>query len=105
MESVPITTDVVGSTPTQGAVYNIMWLAEGRWFSPSPPVSSTNKTDRHDKTEILLRVALSTIKPNQIYQVTQRLKEFAHIGKAYLSQADECKINFKILNHQLYVTM
>jgi hypothetical protein len=70
-----------------------------------PPVSSTNKTDRHDKTEILLRVALSTIKPNQIYQVTQRLKEFAHIGKAYLSQADECKINFKILNHQLYVTM
>ena len=20
----------------------------GRWFSPGPPVSSTNKTDRHD---------------------------------------------------------
>jgi len=33
------------------------WLATGRWFSP---VSSTNKTDRHDKTEILLKVALST---------------------------------------------
>jgi hypothetical protein len=27
-----------------------------------PPVSSTNKTDRHDITEILLKVALSTIK-------------------------------------------
>jgi hypothetical protein len=25
------------------------------------PVSSTNKTDRHDITEILLRVALNTI--------------------------------------------
>ena len=25
MESVPITTKVVGSTPTQGEVYNIMW--------------------------------------------------------------------------------
>jgi hypothetical protein len=25
------------------------------------PVSSTNKTDRHDKTEILLKVALNTI--------------------------------------------
>ena len=37
------------------------WLATGRWFSPSPPVSSTNKTDCHDITEILLRVALSTI--------------------------------------------
>jgi len=33
-------------------------LAAGRWFSP---VSSTNKTDRHDITEILLKVAISTI--------------------------------------------
>jgi hypothetical protein len=29
-------------------------LATGRWFSPVPPVSSTNKTDRQDITEILL---------------------------------------------------
>jgi hypothetical protein len=41
------------------------WLATGRWFSPGPPVSSTHKTDRHNITEILLKVALSTIKPNQ----------------------------------------
>jgi hypothetical protein len=27
----------------------------GQWFSPGPPVSSTNKADRHDMTEILLR--------------------------------------------------
>ena len=27
-------------------------LAVGRWFSPSTPVSSTNKTDRHYITEI-----------------------------------------------------
>jgi hypothetical protein len=42
------------------------WLATGwsrRWFSPGPPVSSTNKTDRHDITEILMKVALNTIKP------------------------------------------
>ena len=37
------------------------WLATGRWFSQGTPVSSTNKTDRHDITEILLKVALSTI--------------------------------------------
>jgi hypothetical protein len=37
------------------------WLATGRWFSPGTPVSSTNKTDRHDIAEILLKVALSTI--------------------------------------------
>jgi hypothetical protein len=33
------------------------WLVTGRWFSLGIPVSSTNKTDRHDITEILLRVA------------------------------------------------
>jgi hypothetical protein len=31
------------------------------WFSLGLPVSSTNKTDCHDITEILLKVALSTI--------------------------------------------
>jgi hypothetical protein len=35
-------------------------LATGRWFSPGAQVSSTNKTDRHDITEILLKVALIT---------------------------------------------
>jgi len=34
----------------------------GPWFSPGTPVSSTNKTDRHDITEILLKVVLNTIK-------------------------------------------
>ena len=38
------------------------WLVIGRWFSPGPPVSSTNKTDSHNIIEILLKVALNTIK-------------------------------------------
>ena len=38
------------------------WLATGWWFSPGLPVSSTNKTDHHDITEMLLEVALNTIK-------------------------------------------
>ena len=37
----------------------------GRWFSPSTPVSSTNETEHHDMNEILLKVALNTIPPNQ----------------------------------------
>ena len=47
--------------------YNTMWykvcylLVTGRWFSQDTPVSSTNKTDRHDITELLLKVALNTI--------------------------------------------
>ena len=34
------------------------WLATGRWFSRGATVSSTNKTDGQDKTEILLKVVL-----------------------------------------------
>jgi len=34
-------------------------------FLRAPPVSSTNKTDRQDIAEILLKVALRTIKPIQ----------------------------------------
>jgi len=37
------------------------WLATGRWFSLDTPVSSTNKTDLHDITKILLKAALNTI--------------------------------------------
>ena len=43
--------------------YNIMWLATGWWFSP---VSSTNKTDSHNITEILLKIALNTINQPKI---------------------------------------
>jgi hypothetical protein len=34
------------------------WLATGLWFSPGTPVSSINKTDRHD---ILLKIVLNTL--------------------------------------------
>jgi hypothetical protein len=37
----------------------------GWWFSPGTPVSSTNKTERHNIIEILLKVALNTIKPTK----------------------------------------
>jgi hypothetical protein len=39
----------------------------GQWFSPGSPVSATNKTDRHDITEILLKVALNIIKQTNKY--------------------------------------
>jgi hypothetical protein len=43
------------------------------WFSPGPPVSYTNKTDRHDIAEILLKVALNTI-------TLTLIKTWNHIG-------------------------
>jgi hypothetical protein len=35
-------------------------FAQGLWFSPGTPASSTTKTGRHDIAEILLKVALNT---------------------------------------------
>jgi hypothetical protein len=62
---------VGGLSMTCGRSVVCQWLPAGRWFSPgltagrrfSPgtPVSSINKTDRHDITETLLREALNTI--------------------------------------------
>ena len=37
------------------------WLAAFQWFAPGTPVFSTDKTDRHDITAILLKVALNII--------------------------------------------
>ena len=61
LQSVPITTKVVSSNPFHGDVYSVQWLTTGRWFFPCTPDSSFNKTDRHDITEILLKVALNTL--------------------------------------------
>ena len=36
------------------------WLTAGWWFSSGTPVSSTNKTERHDIAEILLKVVFNT---------------------------------------------
>jgi hypothetical protein len=53
--------------PCQGVLDTTLYdivrqlLATGRWFSLGTPVSS-NKTDRHDITHILLKVALNTIR-------------------------------------------
>ena len=41
----------------------VIKFATGRWFSP---VSSINKTDHHDITEILLKVSLNTITLTQV---------------------------------------
>jgi hypothetical protein len=38
------------------------WLAVCRWFSPGIPISSTTKTDRSEKNEILLKMAINQTK-------------------------------------------
>ena len=60
MQSVPITTKVVSSNPTYDVAYSTQHYViifsvtcAGRWFSLGTQVSSTNKTDRHDVTNIV----------------------------------------------------
>jgi hypothetical protein len=68
---VPVTTEVVSSNLAHCVLDATLcdkvcqWLATGQWFSPAISVSSTNKTDCHDITEILLKVALNAIKPTK----------------------------------------
>ena len=57
----------------QHYVMKFVRLAAGRCFSPATLVSTTNKTDRHDITEILLKVALNTIhQPNQSFSTNEK---------------------------------
>jgi hypothetical protein len=65
----------------------------GRWFSPGPPVSSTNKTDRHDITEILLKVVLNTIKQTNI-QCSWKQTE----NSRSMQDATRSRIIFSFLN-------
>ena len=86
MQAVPITTKVVSLNPVHGGVLDTtlcdkvcQWLATVWWFSPGTLVSSTNKTDCHDITEILLKVALNTIKPT----IYLKQNEFQNVINIY----------------------
>jgi hypothetical protein len=69
MKSVHITTKVVSSNTVHGEMYWIQQdmikfvsdLRQVGGFFPGTPVSFKNKADRHNITEILLKVALNTI--------------------------------------------
>jgi hypothetical protein len=53
-----ITKNVHSTRSASDKVYQL--LAQGRWFSPGTPASSTTKAGRYDIAEILLKVALKT---------------------------------------------
>jgi hypothetical protein len=57
-------------------------LANGRWFSPGTPVSSTTKTGRHEIAEILLKVALKyqNQSMNQSINLSSNYTSDFHIG-------------------------
>ena len=80
MQSVAITTNVASPIPLGWGVLDTtlcdkvcQWLAAGLWFSPGLPVSSTNKTNCHDITELLLKVTLNTIKLTTKHNISDLL--------------------------------
>jgi hypothetical protein len=50
-------------------------------FSPGTPVSSINKTDRHDIAEILLKVALNTTALTPKSSKLEIVKDIIYIAK------------------------
>jgi hypothetical protein len=61
------------------------WLAAGRWFSLGIPLSSTYKNHCHNKTEILLKVALNTI----ILTVTFKLNKDRKIDICHFKKPEQ----------------
>ena len=120
-DSVPITTNVVSFNPVHGEVYSIQLYVISLSVTCDRSVvfsiqlyviglsvtcnrsvvfsgysfSSTNKTDRHDITEILLKVVLNTINQNYI--------TYINIIKSYPHRSSHC--NFRIIYHQKHKTL
>jgi hypothetical protein len=63
-------------------------LANGWWFSPGTPASSTTKTGRHEIAEILLKVALNTKNKNQwnLYRLFFLFKFYIQYNLSRFSQ-------------------
>jgi hypothetical protein len=63
------------------------WLATDLWFSPGTAVSSSNESDRHDITEIVLKEALNTISLMKIFYLLCRFWDiFASIPREQKTQ-------------------
>ena len=83
MQSVPITTNIVSTSPTQ-----VRFTRQIQYFLSydSTPVSSTNKTDGHDITEILLKVSLNTINLNKLIKVCILYISYESLTKSTIHQ-------------------
>ena len=67
-------------------------------YSPGPPVSSTNKTDHHHITEILLKVVLNTIKQNIILNMQEKFWHCTLIRQ----QSIKCK-ELYLIHYKKYI--
>ena len=78
------------------------WTMAGQWSFPGTPVFSTNKTDRHNMTEILLKVASNTI-TSIIYFMNLKITGFfsliVHVYR-YLTPVTAIKLKFNLSDNE-----
>jgi hypothetical protein len=74
-------------------------------FSPGTPVSPTNKTDRHDLTEILLKVALSIINQTKPLSCIASGIKYYYIAFLYNSIYGITEILLKVALSTITVTV
>ena len=80
------------------------WLGTGRWISPGTPVASTNKTDHHDMTKILLKVAVNIITLTFIKKnVNNIITDFVYPVRGLLFSCYQ--ILFKLFGSPIVVTV
>ena len=90
MQSVPTTSKVLSSNPDHSGVYSIQHYVIKFVSDLRTVVSSTNKDDRHDITEILLKVALNIITHNpHFYIICDQLVSCNCYGNGRLQYATE----------------
>ena len=83
-----ITTNVVSSKLDTLCDKVCQWLAAGRWFSQYNPISSTNKTDRHDiNAPPKIEKNLMFLRKIVIFHTKypQKIARFAPLGALILS--------------------
>ena len=89
VQSGHITTKVAISNPVHRDVYSIQhyviqvchWLVTGGCFFLGTPVSSIYKNDRHDISDILLKVVLNTInKPTNHFIIVRKREHLSQIS-------------------------
>ena len=104
MQPLPILTIAVAPIPPMARCtrYYFMccqWLAAGRWFSPDSSVSSNNKSDCHDITEILLKVELST---NTLTITHSRVFISSRITSGHLTLSGRLHLEVELLRYYLF---
>jgi hypothetical protein len=110
MQLVPITTSIVSSNLDTALCDQVCrWLVAGQCISLGTPVSSTNKTDHHNITEILLKSLMhltfdclpngrlknltanwNSYKHNFVIWLTVRLTEDSHNGQSSEYKHTKC---------------